>query len=82
MQLKQTWDMTSLQFYPRIKNGGVARIWGISRISYVGCGASTIRKEKVRYGPHNSFRETWQGRLQPVVILKLLRGGQQNVSKF
>jgi len=26
MQLKETWDMTSLQFYPRIKNGGVARI--------------------------------------------------------
>jgi hypothetical protein len=26
MQLKQTWDMTSLQLYLRIKNGDVARI--------------------------------------------------------
>ena len=51
MQLKQTWDMTSLQFYARIKNDcGANYLWGISRILCVGCGASTIRKEKVRYG--------------------------------
>ena len=51
MQLKQTWDKTPLQFYPRIKNRGMARInFGAFHIFFVGCGASTIRKGKVRYG--------------------------------
>jgi len=54
--------MTSLQFYPKIKNDcGGNYLWGISRIPYVGCDASIIREEKVRYGLHNSCRELVTG---------------------
>ena len=81
MQLKQTWDKTSLQFYPRINNGGVAGI--IFRACHVFLILDLMLQASVKRKCVTG-RTTLVGKLVTghTTAGKLLREGQPNVSKF